>query len=115
MALLTERLAAYLMTHAQRYKRIVAYVTVRAYRQVVEDAFAIFREQLQGQGMSEAAIADLLILAPASVHSGGGTKELLQHAHLHELLAKLYPDTLHTTLAQTALGLDASAVDEDAD
>lgn len=105
IALITERLVVYLLEHAEKYQRIVAYVTAAAYRKVVEDAFSIIRARMQADGVPPALINERFVITPSISH-GGGTKELLQHVHLRELLSKLYPDVPHTGLSQSTLDLD---------
>lgn len=89
--LVTSRLAGYLEAHLHEYRRIVAYVTAGAYRSVVEAAFAQVRERYERTHGQDTTLGAPLILAPATTR-GTGTKDLLSHASLEELLGDLYSE-----------------------
>lgn len=104
-ALVSERLVDYLVSYFDRYQRIVAYVSATAYRRVVESAFLALRDRLLKAGITESKITSKLILVPTSTH-GTGTKDLLTHKHLEELVTALYPGISIQSVGQTTLGLD---------
>jgi queuine/archaeosine tRNA-ribosyltransferase len=88
--LITARLVSYIEAHRQSYRHIVAFVTARAYRMVVEAAFARVKENY-ARTYGDAPYPVALILVPAKSH-GTGTKDLLSHASIDEMLSSLYPE-----------------------
>ncbi len=89
--LIVSRLVSYLETHLREYGRIVAYVTAGAYRGVFEAAFSQVKENYARVNGADALLPTPIILAPLKSH-GTGTKDLLSHANLKELLHVLYPE-----------------------
>ena len=103
--LLVGRLVAYLEKHHGSYSRIVAFVTARAYRDVIAAAFSRVKDNYARQYGGNAVFPVPLLLVPAKTH-GTGTKDLLSHSSINEMLEALYHDMRpHASLANRELAL----------
>ncbi|HEU5382287.1 MAG TPA: DUF5591 domain-containing protein, partial [Ktedonobacteraceae bacterium] len=89
--LVIERLVAYLEAHLNEYQRIVAHVAAGAYRSVVEAAFKQITENFALTYGDKVPFPVPLILTPEKT-KGTGTKDLLSHVNLTDLVHALYPE-----------------------
>lgn len=89
--LLVDRLVTYLRKYLPHYRRVVAYVTAVAYRNVIEEAFSILLSDLQ---FMESTGNPTFLILPTATH-GTGSKELHRKRNLFELVEKLFPDSSH--------------------
>lgn len=97
--LVVARLTAYLEAYMHCYDQIVGYVTASAYRSVVEAAFKRVHERYTKAHGPEAILPVRFILVPEKAR-GTGTKDLLTHVNLIELVHTLFP---HAPLQVTPL------------
>ncbi|GER89725.1 hypothetical protein KDW_38870 [Dictyobacter vulcani] len=89
--LITKRLVTYLEENIPEYKLVVAYVAAKAYRAIVENAFKQVKLNYAQQYGNDAPFPVPLIVLPSKT-KGTGTKELLIHANLEELVHQIFPE-----------------------